>query len=109
MATKVQSLGRAEGKLGSRSRLDLVPGVDSASSTLTIMSKFSKAGALAVGLSMLPTVYSQGIPAPFQLILNIFKPSLIESPSEIYDGWEFRYGRFVFRPACEYFLRGESL
>lgn len=43
-------------------------------------------------------------PSPLSVLLRIFTPSPVEFPQEDYDGIEFRYGRFVFRPRCPYFI-----
>lgn len=65
----------------------------------TMTSNFLK---LALALNILPSVYGQMLPPGFQTLLTIFMPTPVEFPQEEYDGWEFRYGRFVFRPASTY-------
>jgi hypothetical protein len=66
-------------------------------------SKFLK---LAAALSILPSVYGQTLSPVFQKVLAIFTPSPLEFPPEEYDGWQFRYGRFIFRPASMYLSHG---
>ena len=55
-------------------------------------------------LAMLPVVRAEDPPNPLALVFNLFKMAPAEFPAEQYDGWQFVYSRFVFRPASKHFL-----
>lgn len=59
-------------------------------------------------LTFLPLARAEDAPSPLGSILNLFKMAPVEFPAEQYDGWQFVYGRFVFRPAM-YIFEGVML
>jgi hypothetical protein len=56
--------------------------------------------AALVTLSFATMVAAQEERTPLSIIRGMIMPMAPNFPSEEYDGWQYRYGKFVFRPKC---------